>query len=101
VHIAEAIGDAVLRRRIGGVPDAAAGRSTLRAGVAVAALAAVAAPIAGAIGRSSPATALLATALAAVAGTLVYVVGLVVLRSDELTSLLGLLRGRGARTPGV
>jgi len=91
----------VLRRRIGGVPDATAVRSTVRAGLAVAVAAVVAAPVAGAIGRSSPATALLATALAAAAGSLVYVGLLVVLRSDELTSLLGLLRGRGARTSDV
>jgi putative peptidoglycan lipid II flippase len=98
--VAAALALVVLRRRIGGVPDAAATRSTARAGIAALALAAVAAPIAGAIGRSSPATALLATALAAAVGTLVYVVGLVVLRSDELTSLIGLVRRRDAGTPG-
>jgi putative peptidoglycan lipid II flippase len=91
----------VLRRRIGGIPDATAVRSVARAGLAVLALAAVATPIAGAIGRSSPARALLATALAAAAGAFVYVVGLVVLRSEELGSLLGLIRRRGASTPGV
>ena len=91
----------VLRRRIGGIPDAAAARSVARAGIAALALAAVAAPIAGAIGRASPARALLATALAASAGALVYVVGLLVLRSEELGSLLGLIRGRGGPTPSV
>lgn len=91
----------VLRRRIGGVPDAAALRSTLRAGVAVLALAAVAAPIAGAIGRSTPARALLATATAGAVGTLVYVVGLILMRSDELGSLVGLLRRRVAPPSGV
>jgi putative peptidoglycan lipid II flippase len=91
----------VLRRRIGGVPDATAARSTVRAGIAVLALAAVAAPIASAIGRSSPARALLATAIAGLVGTLVYVVALVVLRSEELGSLIGLLRRRGAASPGV
>lgn len=91
----------VLRRRIGGVPDAAALRSTLRAGVAVLALAAVAAPIAGAIGRSTPARALLATAIAGAVGTLVYVVGLILMRSDELGSLVGLLRRRVAPPSGV
>ena len=91
----------VLRRRIGGIPDAAAARSVARAGIAALALAAVAAPIAGAIGRASPARALLATALAASAGALMYVVGLLVLRSEELGSLLGLIRGRGGPTPSV
>ena len=91
----------VLRRRIGGVPDATVVRSTLRAGTAALALAAVAGPIAGAIGRSSPADALLATAAAAAAGTLVYVLGLVALRSEELSSLAGLVRRRRAGPPGV
>jgi putative peptidoglycan lipid II flippase len=92
---------AVLRRRIGGVPDATALRSTTRAGLAGLALAAVAAPVAGAIGRSSPGVALLATAAAATAGTLVYVAGLVVLRSEELASLVALFRRRGATPSGV
>jgi putative peptidoglycan lipid II flippase len=91
----------VLRRRIGGVPDAAVIRSALRAGVAVLVLAAVAAPLAGAIGRTSPAHALFATAAAGAAGTLVYVVGLIVLRSEELASLVGLVRGRGASPSDV
>jgi len=91
----------VLRRRIGGVPDATALRSTTRAGLAGLALAAVAAPVAGAIGRSSPGVALLATAVAATVGTLVYVGGLVVLRSEELASLVGLFRRRGATPSDV
>jgi putative peptidoglycan lipid II flippase len=93
-------GIVVLRRRIGGIPGPAVAHSTLRAGIAGLALAAVAAPVAGAIGRSSPATALLATALAAAVGTLTYVVGLVLLRSEELASLVGLLRQRRTSTPG-
>jgi putative peptidoglycan lipid II flippase len=91
----------VLRRRIGGVPDVTAVRSSARAGLAVLALAAVAAPVAGAIGRSSPAAALLATAAAATAGTCVYVVGLAVLRSEELAALVGLVRRRGGAPSGV
>ena len=91
----------VLRRRIGGIPDAAAIRSAARAGVAALAMAVVAAPVAGAIGRSSPAVALLATAAAAAAGALVYVLTLLALRSDELGSLVGLVRRRGATPPGV
>jgi hypothetical protein len=67
----------------------------------VLALAAVAAPVAGAIGRSSPAAAFLATAAAATAGTCVYVVGLAVLRSEELAALVGLVRRRGATPSGV
>jgi putative peptidoglycan lipid II flippase len=91
----------VLRRRIGGVPDAAAMRSAARAGVAALAMAVVAAPVAGAIGRSSPAVALLATAVAGAAGALVYVLTLLALRSDELAALVGLVRRRGATPPRV
>ena len=91
----------VLRRRIGGVPDAAALRSTLRAGVAALGLGVVAAEVAHAIGHASPGRALLATTAAAAAGGAVYVVGLVLLRSDELTALVGLVRRRDAGRPRV
>jgi putative peptidoglycan lipid II flippase len=91
----------VLRRRIGGVPDRSAARSAVRAAVAAAALAIVAAEVAGAIGSSSPGEALLATVVAGVAGALVYVVGLIILRSDELTSLLALVRSRNGTSPDV
>jgi putative peptidoglycan lipid II flippase len=97
--IAAGVALVVLRRRIGNVPDADAIRATVRAGTAALALAVVAAPIAGAIGRSSPASALLATAVAGAAGVLVYGAGLILLRSDELTSLVGLVRRRNASTP--
>jgi putative peptidoglycan lipid II flippase len=97
--IAAGVALVVLRRRIGNVPDADAIRATVRAGTAALALAVVAAPIAGAIGRSSPASALLATAVAGAAGVLVYGAGLILLRSDELTSLVGLIRRRNASTP--
>ncbi len=92
--VAAAVALLVLRRRIGGVPDAIAARSAARACVAALALGLVAALVAGAIGHSSPAQAFLAVAVAATAGTLAYVVGLVVLRSDELTALVGLVRRR-------
>jgi putative peptidoglycan lipid II flippase len=88
-----------LRRRIGSVPDADAIRATVRAGTAALAMAVVAAPIAGAVGRSSPASALLATAAAGAAGVVVYGAGLMLLRSDELTSLVGLVRRRNTPTP--
>jgi len=89
----------VLRRRIGNVPDSDAIRATVRAGTAALALAVVAAPIAGAIGRSSPASALLATAVAGAAGLVVYGAGLMLLRAEELTSLVGLVRRRNAAPP--
>ncbi len=91
----------VLRKRIGGVPDADAVRSTVRAGVAALAMALVAVPIAGAIGRSTPGSALVATAAAGAAGTLVYVTGLVALRSNELSSLWLLVRRRTSAAPDV
>ncbi len=97
--IAAVVALVVLRRRIGRVPDLDTARSTFRAGAAAVAMAAVAAPIAGAIGHSSPATALLATVGAATAAVLVYGGGLVVLRSTELSSLRLLVRGREPRPP--
>ncbi len=99
--IAAVAGLLVLRRRIGRVPDADAARSTVRAGAAAIAMALVAAPLAGAIGRSSPGAALLATAAAGAAGTLVYVAGLLALRSTELSSILLLVRRRDPAPPDV
>jgi putative peptidoglycan lipid II flippase len=92
---------AVLRRRIGGVPDRAALRSMLRAVVAGAILAVVAAPIAAAIGHSSPGEALVATVLAGAAGSAAYLLGLVLMRSDELSALVALVRRRATASPGV
>ncbi len=89
----------VLRRRIGDVPDSDAMRTMLRAGTAAAAMGVVAAPIAGAIGRSSPATALLATVVAGVVGLAVYGAGLVLPRAEELTALVALFRRRSAEIP--
>jgi len=95
-YLAAAIAAMVaLRRRIGTVPDAPTSRSALRALAAGSALALVAAPIAGAIGRSSTGRALLATAAAGAAGIAVYVVALVALRSDEVAALVHLVRRRG------
>jgi putative peptidoglycan lipid II flippase len=91
----------VLRRRIGGVPDKAAVRSMVRAGIAGALLAVVAAPIAAAIGHSSPSEALVATVVAGAAGSAAYLLGLVLMRSDELTALVGLVRRRATTSPGV
>jgi putative peptidoglycan lipid II flippase len=97
--VAAVVALVVLRRRIGNVPDSDAMRSAVRAGTAAVAMGVVAAPIAGAIGRSSPATALLATAVAGVVGVVVYGAGLVLLRSDELTALAGLARRRNTAIP--
>ena len=96
--VAAVVALVALRRRIGAVPDAATTRSTVRALGAALALLAVAAPVAGVIGRSSVSRALLATAAAGAAGVTVYVVALLLLGSDELGSLLALVRRRtGAR----
>jgi putative peptidoglycan lipid II flippase len=91
----------VLRRRIGGVPDATAAGATARAVVAAAALGIVAAAIAGAMTTSTPAEALLTTVVAATAGMLVYVGGLWILRSEELGSLVRLVRRRSTTPSGV
>jgi putative peptidoglycan lipid II flippase len=92
---------AMLRRRIGEVPDRTAVRSMLRAGVAGVALAIVAAPIAGAIGHSSPGEALVATVVAAAAGSAAYLLGLVLMRSDELSALVALVRRRATPSSSV
>ena len=91
----------VLRRRIGVVPDNAAIRSMVRAGIAGALLAVVAAPIAAAVGHSSPSEALVATVLAGAAGSAAYLLGLVLMRSDELTALVRLVRRRATTAPSV
>lgn len=91
----------VLRRRIGGVPDRNAVRSMARAAIAGALLAVVAAPIAGAIGHSSPGEALVATIVAGAAGAAAYLLGLVLMRSDELSALRNLVRRRATAPPGV
>jgi len=91
----------VLRRRIGGVPDRPAIRSMIRAAVAAGLLAIVAAPIAGAIGHTSPVRAFAATVLAGIAGSAVYLVALVLMRSDELSALVALVRRRATAPPGV
>jgi putative peptidoglycan lipid II flippase len=99
--VAAVVALVTLRRRIGEVPDTTAIRSMLRAGVAGALLAVVAAPIAAAIGHSSPGEALVATVVAAAAGSAAYLVGLVVMRSDELSALVALVRRRASPSPGV
>jgi len=68
----------------------------VKAAFATGALAIVTIPLAGAIGRSSPSRALLATVAAATAGGLVYIGVLALTRSEELRSLLDLVRRRGA-----
>jgi putative peptidoglycan lipid II flippase len=99
--VAAVVALAVLGRRIGSVADPVVIRSSVRAGLAALAMGVVAAPVAGAIGRPSPGTAFVATAVAAVAGALVYVGGLVALRSDELAALGALVRRRARTPPGV
>jgi len=89
------------RRRVGHVPDAASGRTAIRAVIAGAALALVTAPLAGAIGDATPKRALAATVAAGLAGAAVYLLVLVAMRSEELGSLISLLRNRGLRTANV
>ncbi len=83
-----------LRRRIGPTIDAGVRRTTLRALVGSAALAAAAAPIAGAIGRDTAARALAATMLAVAVGAAVYLLVMLLLRADEFGPLIGALRRR-------
>ncbi len=85
---------AALRRRIGQVPDAGVRAATARAALAAAALAIVAIPLAGAIGSDSAGRAVVATAIAGAAGALAYLGVLVLLRSEELGAVVGLVRQR-------
>jgi putative peptidoglycan lipid II flippase len=85
-----------LRRRIGHVPGPAVGPAVAKAALGSAALAIVAIPLAAAIGRAAPGRALLATVVAGAAGALVYLAVLALTRSEELRSLLDLVRRRGA-----
>jgi putative peptidoglycan lipid II flippase len=91
----------VLVRRIGSLRDTGLGSATARAAVATVVLVFVAAPIAGAIGHSSPGQALAATVVAGAAGAVVYVGILLALRSDDLVSLLATFRQRGGATSDV
>ena len=93
---ASVIAVVALRRRIAGIPDAATVRSAGRAVIAGTASALVAAPLAAAIGRDTRASALGATVAGAAAGLAAYLVVLVCLRSEELTSFVGMLRRRVA-----
>jgi putative peptidoglycan lipid II flippase len=85
-----------LRRRIGEIPGRSVGPAVGKAAIGTVALAIVTIPLAAAIGRSTPSRALLATAAAAAAGGVVYIAVLAVTRSEELRSLLDLVRRRGA-----
>jgi putative peptidoglycan lipid II flippase len=82
----------MLGRRVPKPIDGSVGASVVRASVAGAALAIVAAPLAGAIGRATANRALVASAIAALAGGIVYVVVLALLRAPELKALFGSLR---------
>jgi putative peptidoglycan lipid II flippase len=83
-----------LRRRIGVVPGRTVRAAATKALLATGALAIVAVPLAGAIGRTSPEKALLATTVAAIAGTGIYIAALAGMRSSELRSLVDLVRRR-------
>jgi putative peptidoglycan lipid II flippase len=92
--LSAAIALLALRRRIGVVPGRTVRAAAVKALLATAALAIVAVPLAGAIGRTSPEKALLATAIAAIAGTGIYIAALAGMRSSELQSLVDLVRRR-------
>ena len=82
-----------LRRRVGPVIDAGVRRTTLRAAIGSVALAAVAAPVAGAIGRDTAARAIGATVLGTAVGAAAYVLVMFLLRADEFGALIAALRG--------
>jgi putative peptidoglycan lipid II flippase len=84
----------VLGRRVPKPVDRQVLVATGRALAATAALVVVAATLAAAIGHATANRAFLATAVAGLAGGAAYVVVLVLLRTPELGSLLGVLRRR-------
>jgi putative peptidoglycan lipid II flippase len=92
--IAAVLALVVLGRRVPKPVDTQVWGATARAVTATVALVIVAASVAAAIGHASASRAFVATALAALAGGAVYVVVLVLLRTSELGSLLGVLRRR-------
>jgi putative peptidoglycan lipid II flippase len=84
----------VLARRVPAPVDRDVGLTTARAAAGAAVLALVAAVLAAAIGSASANRALLATGLAGLVAGGVYALTLLVLRTPELGSLLGVLRRR-------
>lgn len=83
---------ALLRRRIGGLDGARTGALYARAGVAGAACAVVAWPLAGAFDPAGPGRAALALLVAVAGGGAAYVGVLRALRTPELAALGGLVR---------
>ena len=81
-----------VRRRIGGVPGPDVAGATGRALVGAAALAAVAIPLAGAIGSETARRSLVAAVVAGGAGGLVYLAVLMLMRADELHAILDIVR---------
>jgi putative peptidoglycan lipid II flippase len=92
---------AMLRNRIGEVVPPPVRATAVRSILGAAALGVVAAVVAGAIGRASPAEAAVAVLAAGAAGTVTYACVLALLRSDELGALVRALRRRGAAPADV
>jgi putative peptidoglycan lipid II flippase len=92
--MATALTLAVLHRRLHGVDGRRIASTTIRAVVGGVAVAAVTWAIAEALGSSGTAAAVLATVAGALAGVVVYLAVLAVLRVDELTSLVTIVRSR-------
>jgi putative peptidoglycan lipid II flippase len=88
-----------LARRIGPAVDAGVGRALLQSAAGAVALAIVAAPLAGAIGRETAARALVAALVAGLVGSACYVGVLALVHSEELASLTDMLRRRRRATP--
>jgi putative peptidoglycan lipid II flippase len=84
----------VLRNRVGTVVDVGVRGAISRSVIAAAALAIVAIPLAGAIGSSPAGRALLAALVATAVGAVAYVAMLAVLRSEELGTMVNLIRRR-------
>jgi putative peptidoglycan lipid II flippase len=95
--VAAVLALAALRRRIGGVPGERFGATLAGAGAGAVALAAVAAPLAGAIGSGTPARALGAVAAGGAAGALAYAAVLGALKVPEIVTITRVRPQRAAR----
>jgi len=92
---------AVLRTRVGRGIGAGVRGAAVRAAAGALALVAVAAPVAGVIGRAGPGRAFTACVIAGGLGAAAYAAVLAATRSAELREMLGLARRSRRRAPGV
>jgi putative peptidoglycan lipid II flippase len=96
--VAAVVALVALHRRIGGGVERSTGAVVLKAALAAAVLAVVAAPLAGAVGDAGTLRNLLAALLASATGGLVYLLVLRALGVTEMAAVTGLLRRRAPKS---